>query len=55
MGDIKNSEAVEAFNGRGEYVGANGQNMNAAENFFGTFKRGMVGVYHKCDEQHLQR
>jgi hypothetical protein len=55
MGDIKNSEPVEAFNGRGEYVGANGQNMNAAENFFGTFKRGMVGVYHKCDEQHLQR
>lgn len=28
---------------------------NNAENFFGIFKRGMVGTYHKCEEQHLQR
>ena len=42
-------------NGRGEFVGKDGQNTNAAENFFGIFKRGMVGTYHKCEEQHLQR
>jgi transposase-like protein len=39
----------------GEYVGPDGQTTNAAENFFGIFKRGMVGTYHKCDAQHLQR
>jgi transposase-like protein len=38
-----------------EYVGSEGQSTNAAENFFGIFKRGMLGTYHKCDEQHLQR
>jgi transposase-like protein len=43
------------WNGRGEYVGKDGQHTNSAENFFGIFKRGMVGVYHKCEEQHLQR
>lgn len=41
--------------GFGYYVGPEGQTTNAAENFFGTFKRGMVGVYHKCEAQHLQR
>jgi hypothetical protein len=40
---------------RGKFVGADGQNTNAAENFFGIFKRGMFGTYHKCEEQHLQR
>jgi transposase-like protein len=43
------------WNGRGEYVGKDGQTTNAAENFFGIFKRGMVGTYHKCEAQHLQR
>lgn len=38
-----------------EWVGKDGQTTNAAENFFGIFKRGMVGTYHKCEEQHLQR
>jgi len=38
-----------------EWVGPDGQTTNAAENFFGIFKRGMVGTYHKCEEQHLQR
>ena len=38
-----------------EYVNADGFHTNNVENFFGIFKRGMVGVYHKCDEQHLQR
>jgi len=41
--------------GYGHYVGADGQNTNAAENFFGIFKRGMVGTYHKCEAQHLAR
>jgi hypothetical protein len=43
------------WNGQGEYVGKDGQTTNAAENFFGIFKRGMVGTYHKCEAQHLQR
>jgi transposase-like protein len=38
-----------------EYVNAMGFTTNNVENFFGTFKRGMRGTYHKCDEQHLQR
>jgi transposase-like protein len=28
---------------------------NSVEGFFGIFKRGMVGVYQHCGEQHLQR
>jgi hypothetical protein len=40
---------------RGVYVGPQGETVNAVENFFGIFKRGMVGVYHKCEAQHLQR
>jgi transposase-like protein len=39
----------------GFYVGKDGQTTNAAENFFGIFKRGMVGTYHKCEPQHLGR
>jgi transposase-like protein len=42
-------------NQRGYYVGKDGQTTNAVENFFGIFKRGMVGTYHKCEAQHLQR
>lgn len=38
-----------------EYKGTEGQHTNNPENFFGIFKRGMVGVYHKCEPQHLQR
>lgn len=30
-------------------------NSNSAEGFFGVFKRGMVGVYQHCSEQHFQR
>jgi transposase-like protein len=41
--------------GYGFYVGKDGQNTNAAENFFGNFKRGMKGTYRFCGEQHLQR
>jgi transposase-like protein len=43
------------WNGRGYYVGKDGQTTNNVENFFGVFKKGMVGVYHFCGEQHLQR
>jgi hypothetical protein len=43
------------WNGRGEYVGKDGQTTNNVENFFGVFKKGMVGTYHFCGEQHLQR
>ena len=25
------------------------------ENFFGVFKKGMIGTYHFCGQQHLQR
>ncbi len=28
---------------------------NTVENLFGVFKRGMVGVYQHCGEQHLHR
>ncbi len=37
------------------YVNKEGFHTNNVENFFGTFKRGMVGTYHKCEAQHLQR
>ena len=30
-------------------------NTNSVEGFFGVFKRGMVGVYQHCGEQHFQR
>jgi transposase-like protein len=43
------------WNGQGEYVGPDGQTTNNVENFFGVFKKGMVGTYHFCGEQHLQK
>jgi hypothetical protein len=43
------------WNQRGFYVGKDGQTTNNVENFFGIFKKGMVGVYHFCGQQHLQR
>lgn len=43
------------WNGRGEYVGKDGQTTNNVENFFGIFKRGMRGTYVFCSEQHLKR
>lgn len=39
----------------GKYVNEGGFTTNNVENFFGIFKKGMVGVYHFCGEQHLQR
>jgi len=41
--------------GYGFYVGKDGATTNAAENFFGNFKRSMKGTYRFCGEQHLQR
>ena len=38
-----------------KYVNKDGFTTNNVENFFGVFKKGMVGVYHFCGEQHLQR
>lgn len=38
-----------------EYVNYRGYTTNNVENFFGIFKKGMVGTYHFCSEQHLQR
>jgi hypothetical protein len=29
--------------------------VNSAEGFFSIFKRGMVGIYQRCDERHLHR
>ena len=47
------SSQVGDFPGR--WVGKDGQTTNNVENFFGNFKRGMRGVYRKCEAQHLQR
>lgn len=41
--------------GYGVFVGKDGQTTNNIENFFGVFKKGMVGVYHFCGEQHVHR
>lgn len=40
--------------GAGEYVRGNAH-TNTIEGCFSIFKRGMIGTYHKCGEQHLQR
>jgi transposase-like protein len=50
----KNFADHQAVNhGSGEY--ARGETTtNTVEGFFGIFKRGMVGVYHHCGEDHLQ-
>lgn len=42
-------------NASGFFVGKDGQTTNAAENFFGNFKRSMRGTYRLCSEQHLAR
>ena len=38
-----------------EYVGPEGQTVNACENYFSIFKRGMKGVYQHCSEKNLRR
>ena len=46
--------AHEAVDHSKEYV-RDGVHTNSAEGFFSIFKRGMVGTYQHCGEQHLQR
>jgi hypothetical protein len=47
---------TNASGGSGEnYVGPDGETTNNVENFFGIFKKGMVGVYHFCGEHHVHR
>ena len=46
--------------GRGEYGYTDRRtgekiNTNAIEGYFSVFKRGMIGVYQQCSEQHLHR
>ena len=46
------------FHGAKDYAHGKGAALvttNTVEGFFGIFKRGMVGVYQHCGEQHLQR
>ena len=50
--DYKRETVFHTIN---EYVNKDGYTTNNVENFFGIFKKGMVGVYHFCGEQHLQR
>ena len=51
--------AHEAVDHSKEYVrtGKSGEKVhtNTLEGFFSVFKRGMVGTYQHCGEQHLQR
>ena len=49
------SEHQTVLHTAGKYVNKDGYTTNNVENFFGVFKKGMVGVYHFCGEQHLQR
>lgn len=49
------SEHHTVYHKADEYVSPEGYTTNNVENFFGIFKKGMVGVYHFCGEQHLQR
>jgi len=37
-----------------QYVNRDGYTTNNVENIFGVFKKGMIGTYHFCGEQHLQ-
>ncbi len=39
----------------GEYGKKDGTTTNSVEGFFSIFKRGMIGTYQHCSEQHLQR
>ena len=49
------SEHQTVLHTASKYVNKDGYTTNNGENFFGVFKKGMVGVYHFCGEQHLQR
>jgi transposase-like protein len=49
------AEHQKVWHAANQYVNKDGYTTNNVENFFGIFKKGMVGVYHFCGEQHLQR
>lgn len=51
----KHKTVEHGSRGYGFFVGKDGATTNAAENFFGNFKRAMKGTYRFCGEQHLQR
>jgi transposase-like protein len=54
--DFASHETVN--HGAKEYARGKGDDLtmiNTAEGMFGVFKRGMVGVYQHCGEQHFQR
>jgi transposase-like protein len=51
-GEFASHETVK--HGKGEYSRGN-VNTNTIEGYFSIFKRGMIGTYHKCGEQHLKR
>ncbi|NDC31883.1 MAG: IS1595 family transposase [Bacteroidetes bacterium] len=38
-----------------EFVASNGAHTNNIENFWGTLKRGILGIYHHVSAQHLQK
>lgn len=50
--EFASHEAVR--HGAGEYARGKAH-TNTIEGCFSIFKRGMIGTYHKCGEQHLQR
>ncbi|HEV2700784.1 MAG TPA: IS1595 family transposase [Steroidobacteraceae bacterium] len=52
MADYASHEVVD--HSKGEYVRGN-VHTNTIENVFSVFKRGMVGTYQHCKEQHLHR
>lgn len=52
LGATKGHAAVDHSK---EYVSKTGAHTNTLEGFFSVFKRGMVGTYQHCGEQHLQR
>lgn len=38
-----------------EFVASNGAHTNNIENFWGTLKRGILGIYHHVSAKHLQK
>ena len=40
---------------KGQYYAGNGIHTNGIENFWGVYKRGMIGIYHHASREYLQR
>jgi len=45
----------ESVNHKAEEYARGDAHVNNAESFFSVFKRGMVGVYQRCEERHIHR